>query len=100
MKERLGKVSAAIRSRLFFSTAHMSLLILCIRYDLYSDLHILHEAGLLYGDVHPRNTVIAPNGKVQLVDLTEASEHKCPESRKMFPMVVCIVFSAAQYAAC
>ncbi|KIM73361.1 hypothetical protein PILCRDRAFT_15269 [Piloderma croceum F 1598] len=57
------------------------------KYDLYSDLHILHEAGLLHGDVHPRNTVIAPKGKVRLVDLTEASEHKCPESRKMFPMV-------------
>jgi len=56
-------------------------------YDLYSNLHTLHEAGLLHGDVHPRNTLIAPNGQVRLVDLTEASEHKCPESRKMFPMM-------------
>ena len=46
-----------------------------LRYNLFSKLCTLHTAGFLHGDVQPQNTIIADNGVVCLIDLSEASAH-------------------------
>jgi serine/threonine protein kinase len=65
-----------------------------LRYNLFSKLRTLHSAGFLHGDVQPRNTIIADDGIVRLIDLSEASaNHRCPDSRKLFPdNIVSIIF--------
>lgn len=37
-------------------------------------LRQLHEAGIAYGDLHPNNVVLRPDGRVTIIDLEAASE--------------------------
>jgi serine/threonine protein kinase len=49
------------------------------RYSLFTKLRTIHSAGLVHGDVHPRNVAVGDNGCIRLLDLSEASHHHCPD---------------------
>ncbi|KAJ7192138.1 hypothetical protein GGX14DRAFT_380446, partial [Mycena pura] len=52
------------------------------RLRLYNALSEVHAAGVLHGDVFPRNVVRRPRGALCLVDFGRATlDHLCPGRR-------------------
>jgi RIO-like serine/threonine protein kinase len=43
----------------------------------------LHCAGIVHGNLKPRNIVQTPNGSFLLIDFTESITHLCPDSDQL-----------------
>lgn len=68
--------SAAWELRRRGPAGRRSLLALCR--EVCSAYALLHESGVLHGDVHPRNLLVAGNGSVRLVDFGYARWDQAP----------------------
>jgi len=65
-----GRNAAAEAAARRASGRRNELLQLCVAVaEAYAELH---ELGVIHGDVHPGNVIVAPNGKVRLIDFTLA----------------------------
>ncbi|KAF8580547.1 hypothetical protein K439DRAFT_1662752 [Ramaria rubella] len=45
------------------------------RQHLFSMVQTLHRAGIMHGDISPRNILRSPSGELRLIDLSEACRH-------------------------